>query len=275
MTPPEARISEPYPCGPLRCTLRWRASAIRHHCTVTSATSPPSERPSSTDQPAEQWSSMTRRDPLATVTPSTSAPAMSPGRKRRWRTTTSWVRMATDWPRKQMPPPGAVWPATVRNGSVTTTGVSRVTSPPTRKTTVRGPVAATASRKLPGPRSSRVVTKTTRPPRPAGVEAPKPSAPGKAGGDPRATQGAKRAQPTIPARTAARPRLVRLTIDIVPLRITDSRRRRGPPEPPQSSSMARIAHSQSATRAGVASFSSAFLVRPVGRRPAWSNYRCE
>ena len=53
-------------------------------------------------------------------------------------------------------------------------------SPPTRNTTVRGPGASTASRKLPGPESSRLRTKTTRPPRPPGVAAPKPSAPGEA-----------------------------------------------------------------------------------------------
>ena len=53
--------------------------------------------------------------------------------------------------------------------------------PETRNTTNRGPEVSSASRRLPGPESSRFVTAMTRPPRPPGVAQPKPSAPGKAG----------------------------------------------------------------------------------------------
>src|SRR5262245_6144293 len=61
------------------------------------------------------------------------------------------------------------------------TGVLISMTPATRKTTVRGPSASQAARKLPGPESSRLVTAMTRPPRPPGVNAPPPSAPGNAG----------------------------------------------------------------------------------------------
>src|ERR1051326_7154670 len=46
---------------------------------------------------------------------------------------------------------------------------------------MRGPSASQASRRLPAPESLRFVTKITLPPRPPGVFAPKPSAPGNAG----------------------------------------------------------------------------------------------
>ena len=46
---------------------------------------------------------------------------------------------------------------------------------------MRGPLAVTASRRLPGPESSSVLTAITRPPRPPGVSLPNPSAPGNAG----------------------------------------------------------------------------------------------
>ena len=53
--------------------------------------------------------------------------------------------------------------------------------PAMRKITVRAPSASQATRKLPGPSSFRFVTKRTLPPRPPGVVAPNPSAPGNAG----------------------------------------------------------------------------------------------
>src|SRR6476620_2954721 len=60
-------------------------------------------------------------------------------------------------------------------------GLARVIRPETRKMTMRGPSASPAARKLPGPASSRFVTKITRPPLPPGVLEPKPSAPGNDG----------------------------------------------------------------------------------------------
>src|SRR5678816_1784890 len=69
----------------------------------------------------------------------------------------------------------------VRNGFLTVIGEARLIKPDTRKITVRGPSASQAARKLPSPASFRFVTKMTRPPRPPGVLAPKPSAPGNAG----------------------------------------------------------------------------------------------
>src|SRR6266404_3110814 len=52
--------------------------------------------------------------------------------------------------------------------------------PPTRKTTVRGPLLVAQSRKLFGPLSLRFVTSQTVPPRPPTEPAPPPWAPGKA-----------------------------------------------------------------------------------------------
>ena len=105
----------------------------------------------------------------------------SPRRLRRKRTTTSWVVTANRSERRQMPSPGAVWPAMVMYGSVIFSGEASVISPPTRKITMRGPLAMQASRKLPGPASFRLVTKMTLPPRPPTAMAPKPSASGNAG----------------------------------------------------------------------------------------------
>ena len=62
------------------------------------------------------------------------------------------------------------------------TSLWRVIVPETRNTMMRRPEASAARRKLPGPRSARVVTIMTRPPRPPGVSVPQPSAPGKAFG---------------------------------------------------------------------------------------------
>src|SRR6266540_1018733 len=60
-------------------------------------------------------------------------------------------------------------------------GLASVISPDTRKMTTRGPSASQAARKLPGPESSRFVTKITLPPLPPGVVEPNPSAPGNDG----------------------------------------------------------------------------------------------
>ena len=76
--------------------------------------------------------------------------------------------------------PGAVCPATVRNGLPMVTSLFGVIRPATRNTTVRGPVAIRAARKDPGPLSFRFVTSITAPPRPPAASAPPPCAPGKA-----------------------------------------------------------------------------------------------
>ena len=67
-----------------------------------------------------------------------------------------------------MPFPGAVWPAMGRLELVgrMMSRDSSVMRPETSKTTVRGPEASTAARKLPGPVSFKVVTWMMRPPRP-------------------------------------------------------------------------------------------------------------
>ena len=52
--------------------------------------------------------------------------------------------------------------------------------PATSNRIVRGPRASTAARRLPGPLSARVVTRSTVPPRPPCAKRPAPSAPGKA-----------------------------------------------------------------------------------------------
>ncbi len=57
---------------------------------------------------------------------------------------------------------------------------SKSITPPTSKTTIRGPGAATASANEPLPSALRFVTRMIFPPRPPGVEAAQPSAPGKA-----------------------------------------------------------------------------------------------
>src|SRR3954463_7782378 len=72
---------------------------------------------------------------------------------------------------------------------------------------VRGPSASHAARKLPGPESSRFVTRKTFPPRPPGVLAPKPSAPGNAGRSAEADSAAKesgRASERKPLKAEAR-----------------------------------------------------------------------
>src|SRR3990167_3508735 len=107
----------------------------------------------------------------------------SPGRTRMWRTTTSWVAMSMPPLMKVTPGDGAVWPAMVRNGSrMARTLPPRSMIPPTSKTTIRGPFVSTASRNEPGPSAARVVTRMILPPRPPGVVAAQPWAPGKASG---------------------------------------------------------------------------------------------
>ena len=79
-----------------------------------------------------------------------------------------------------MPPPGALWPAMVTRGSrMTRSEASRIV-PATSNRIVRGPCASTAARRLPGPLSARLVTRSTAPPRPPAAKRPAPSAPGKA-----------------------------------------------------------------------------------------------
>jgi hypothetical protein len=69
----------------------------------------------------------------------------------------------------------------VRKGFRMLMGDSRLMIPEVSKTTILGPVASTAARKLPGPWSFIFVTLMTVPPLPPTLYAPKPSAPGKAG----------------------------------------------------------------------------------------------
>ena len=66
-------------------------------------------------------------------------------------------------------------------GSIRTERRSRSMTPPTSKTTMRGPGVPSASRSDPGPVGASVVTRRISPPRPPGVLAAQPSAPGKAG----------------------------------------------------------------------------------------------
>lgn len=114
---------------------------------------------------------------------SLSAPALSPGRHRMCRTMTLSAAIARAWFFKQMPSPGADWPAMVIYGLVIAIDDFKATVPDTLKITVLGQSVFTASRRLPGPSSLRFVTKKTLPPRPPIDWAPKPSAAGKAGTD--------------------------------------------------------------------------------------------
>jgi hypothetical protein len=77
-----------------------------------------------------------------------------------------------------MPAPGAVCPAIVMWGWVITT--SPRIMPEISKTTIRRPGLWQAALRLPGPEDFRFVTLITFPPRPPGVVAPNPSAPGNA-----------------------------------------------------------------------------------------------
>ena len=155
-----------------------------HHWTVTLPSWPleEAESVSSTDQLAEQWSTIISR-PDETDKESLSAFALPPGRHRICRTMTWSAAITRAWFFKQMPSPGAVWPAMVTYGLEMTIDDFKATVPDTRKITVLCPSVSAASRKLPGPQSSRFVTKRTLPLRPPIDWAPNPSAPGKAGTD--------------------------------------------------------------------------------------------
>src|SRR5688500_9993930 len=84
-------------------------------------------------------------------------------------------------PRRVMPGDGAVCPATVTYGLEITRFAPTRMVPETSKMMTRGPLAASASRREPGPALLRLVTRMISPPRPARVVEPKPCAPGKAG----------------------------------------------------------------------------------------------
>src|SRR5580704_11190499 len=82
-----------------------------------------------------------------------------------------------------MTSPGAVCPATVRKGFEKRRSPEVMgKSPATRKTQVRGPLPITQARSDPAPKSFRLVTSITRPPRPPSEAEPPPYAPGKAAG---------------------------------------------------------------------------------------------
>ena len=94
--------------------------------------------------------------------------------------------------RRQIPSPGADWPATVMRGFRIRSVDCNLIVPDTLKTTILGPSASTAARRLPGPLSLRFVTNITSPARPPCEKRPKPSAPGNANCAPR-TIGVERA----------------------------------------------------------------------------------
>jgi len=75
-------------------------------------------------------------------------------------TRTSWVVMRTLPRMRVMPGDGAVCPAMVTKGSsMTSVLCSKSITPPTSKTTRRGPCASSAARSEPGPSASRFVTR--------------------------------------------------------------------------------------------------------------------
>ena len=132
---------------------------------------PEADRFSSVPQLKLQWSMMTSR--AATVdSPSWSPPPFlgrpnSPGRKRRCWITTSCVRTSVSAFTTVMPGLGAVWPAMVRKGWRISSGRPFMSiTPPTSKTTVRGPGVSMAAFKEPGPSAARVVTRRIWPPLP-------------------------------------------------------------------------------------------------------------
>src|ERR1700730_11644906 len=83
-----------------------------------------------------------------------------------------------------IPPPGAVCPAMVRNGFLTSRLLCKTIKPATRKMQFRGPELSTHALRLPDPESFRFVTSITCPPRPPIDTAPPPCAPGNAGSGP-------------------------------------------------------------------------------------------
>ena len=105
----------------------------------------------------------------------------SPGRMCKCRTTTSCVAISMPPRINVIPGAGAVCPAIVKNGSVIISVCScRSITPPTSNTTMRGPVSANAADNEPAPFNASVVTRKIFPPRPPGVCAAQPSAPGNA-----------------------------------------------------------------------------------------------
>jgi hypothetical protein len=93
---------------------------------------------------------------------------------------TLWVFIRVGLPVIKIPPE-EVCPAIVMYGFLIHKSDIRLIIPETVKITTLGPDAVTASLKLSGPESFRLVTLITLPPLPPTLFAPKPSAPGKAG----------------------------------------------------------------------------------------------
>ena len=90
--------------------------------------------------------------------------------------TTSCVSSSTVSPAMQTPSPGALLPSIVIYGARTRIRSFSLMMPATLKTTMRGPPASSASRKLSGPLSSRFFTTNTFPPRPPKLYIPPPCA---------------------------------------------------------------------------------------------------
>ena len=83
---------------------------------------------------------------------------------------TSLARTTTPPRSRVTPGEGAVWPAMVIRGStISRLSPWRSMAPATSKTTILGPLRATAWRRDPGPRDLRLVTCTMSPPRPPDV----------------------------------------------------------------------------------------------------------
>src|SRR5690606_6365258 len=95
--------------------------------------------------------------------------------------TTSCVLIQTDSPATHTPSPGADCPAIVMYGARIISGVFSRIIPATLNTMMRGPPCSQASRNVPGPLSSKLVTTITLPPLPPKLYLPPPSAPGNAG----------------------------------------------------------------------------------------------
>src|SRR6185503_9323544 len=107
----------------------------------------------------------------------------SPVRTRRCCSTTSCVSTSMPPSISVIPGEGAVCPAIVTFGSVMrSVWRSRSMTPPTSKTMMRGSPRASAARNEPSPSLASEVTLTMRPPRPPGVVAAQPTAPGNASG---------------------------------------------------------------------------------------------
>ena len=103
---------------------------------------------------------------------------MAESRTRMPRTMTSWAprlpRMMRPCPRRVMPGGGALRPSMVTKGPLHVEVGAEARSPRPRRRRWSGCRGRRASRRLPVPESSRVVTRTTVPPAPPSVVAPKP-----------------------------------------------------------------------------------------------------